>query len=105
MTKIIATTRRPKPAAEEEKRVEVTSTQPAEVKSAPTVKRMLEPAPEAPAPKVRAAKVELVEGSSYEVHGVRFISGRPVVVTDQRILSTVSVNSRFRVTGVEGGEK
>lgn len=105
MTKTIATTRRAKPAAEEEeKKVEVASTKPQE-QTEPKVKRMAEPAPKAPAPKVRTAVVELVEGSTYEVHGMRFVSRRPVVVTDQRILSALAVNSRFKLTDVEGGEK
>jgi len=108
MTKAIAATRRVKPAAEEEeKRVEVASTESAEAKPVlePKVKRMAEPAPVAPAPTVRAAVVELVEGSTYEIRGMRFTYRRPVVVTDQRILSALAVNSRFKLTDVEGGEK
>lgn len=109
MTKTNITTRRTKPA-EEEKRVEVASAEP-EVKESPRVKRLLEveekaetvATPETP-PSIRAAVVELVEGSTYEIRGMRFLSHRPVVVTDQRILSAVEVNSRFRVTDAEGGK-
>jgi hypothetical protein len=91
MTRINAT-RRVRPAAEEEKVVEVASTD-------ATVERT------AAAGKPPAATVELVEGSTYEFRGVRFAHRRPVIVTDPRILSALSVNSRFRVTGAEGGVK
>lgn len=112
MTKNATTARRERPAAAEEKAVQVASPEPTvqeDPKPQPRVKRIAEEvkAPETTpetAPKVRSAVVELVEGSSYEIRGTRFLSRRPVVVTDQRILSAVEVNSRFRVTDAEGGK-
>lgn len=119
MTKSNATSRRSRPAAEEEGRVTSAGSRTQEEQQ-PRVKRIAEEkapeperAPEPPkapervpeAPKVRVNLVELVEGSTYEIRGVRFLRNRPVVVTDQRILSAVEVNSRFRVTDAEGGKR
>jgi len=48
---------------------------------------------------VAAKLVELVEGESYQLRRgmVTFYRNRPVVVTDQRVLDAVEVNSRFKI--------
>lgn len=65
-----------------------------------------EPAPKAEnEPKVRIFRVELLLGSKYTVRGKTFFKDRPVVVTDERILKELEVNSRFKLIGVAGGDK
>lgn len=56
-------------------------------------------------PAQEAARVELVEGNSYAIRNVTFVKNRPVVVVDERILSEVRVNSRFKVIGAGGGSE
>jgi hypothetical protein len=63
----------------------------------PRVKKIAPKAEPPAAPKQRAMRVELLEGASYTVRGVTFLKDRPVVVTDERILSELEVNSRFKV--------
>jgi len=107
MTKNHITTRRTSPRTDAaEEMAKVTSTESKVVE--PKLKRIV-PEPEVvpeealAAPQVvRPMTVELVEGSSYELRGVRFYAKRPVVVVDERLLSELKFNSRFKVTGVGG---
>lgn len=55
-------------------------------------------------PPPRAVLVELVEGASYEVRGVRFQRGRPLLLSNQRVIAAVRNNSRFRVRAGKDGD-
>jgi len=62
--------------------------------------------PEVP-PEERPGIVELVEGDTFEVRGVRFRRNRPVPILDPRVLRRVRRNGRFEVRDLaprEGGE-
>lgn len=65
--------------------------------TSPRVKRVVERI-EPVSSKPVAKRVELILGSTYTVRGTTFYSNRPVVVTDSRILTAVTVNSRFVIT-------
>jgi hypothetical protein len=54
-------------------------------------------------PKVRAKIVQLIgDASTYKIRNVTFVKNRQTVITDERILKEVSVNSSFIVIDVRG---
>lgn len=90
----------PAPAGEPKSVTSATSTDKNGGSAKPKVKKIApfkkEVKPE-PAPKQRAMTVELLEGASYTIKGATFLKDRPVVVTDEKLLSELEVNSRFTV--------
>lgn len=54
-------------------------------------------------PKVRAMQVTLLTGATYKIKNVTFVKNRATVITDERILREVCVNSSFKVIDVRGG--
>lgn len=93
MAKTTRRASRSSPPAEEFKVKAVSNVAP----TPPRVKRVVEK-DELDVLKLVAKRVELKLGSTYTVRGTTFYHDRPVVVTDQRILAAVEVNSRFLIT-------
>ncbi len=64
-------------------------------------------------PKISTPKVEnvaatewriiLKEGSTYEVKGLKFVAGRPLLTTDQKLYEKLKYNGRLLIESTKGG--